>query len=803
MRLLQYLILFILFQLLFRSELFAQLPNGLLRLDSSETGRFVADANSSIYIFSGTKKSLSNPKVKTFLSKFNRLGKAVWTKSMSDISGYVLPVIAFDSLSGKLFICVNLPKNRNLRDFRDTSRTNFFRVFCLDTSSGNINWTLNIKAQKDISCWGFTADKGGVLIAAITGPYLFPARGVDKDRIYLRINAQRSVSFVRKFEFPIEFSRMDTSFARIVPFSQPDGTRGIFCQRGYSKDVSDQIPRYDLVILKNNGDAEQFEQGPGFLSAIDYSFNKVAAQNRMIQLHTLSSHKLLIVTFDKNRKCKKNGIITFSDPIPNALRGGDLRPKSIDIADNGDFIMQFSHTFYVRDTLFGYVPKIGFEAVLVLDSNLKIKAARRYDKGMCSKNVDESNMIMALPDNRMAFTLSTKIKPYLFFNIPGGGFEIYSQNEASLVIAKRNAPVCRISDTLLVELKDTILNCEFVAWSGEQLSKPYSLRINPVSFFIPDHLEPLKLRNLCEPSYSSFYPVHIDTLCINKLTIQLPSDDTLSYFYNGNKIEDSLVMTSSGSYKIVNEKKCDITDYTFDTCQVYLFQPGKLLDTAFFCYDPLTIGPVSKNGYTYRWESSDLVSNPVTTPTQTANLFPGEPNILKLRTKFGKCISIDSTRLLPFKKDIEIVEKGKNRFELIVDPETQKVDWKVTGAQIDFASTSSPWEIEISPDSDEISIQAFTEIEDGCRIMAAWKFESENIANLVLKEGNFLNQQWILSSKYKNCKLEVFSRWGKLVYSTSSYQNDWPKKDEFKSGVYFFKITQNGQIKVGWVTLID
>lgn len=80
------------------------------------------------------------------------------------------------------------------------------------------------------------------------------------------------------------------------------------------------------------------------------------------------------------------------------------------------------------------------------------------------------------------------------------------------------------------------------------------------------------------------------------------------------------------------------------------------------------------------------------------------------------------------------------------------------------------------------------------------------IPNLVTQNGDQKNDFLDFDRRLVN-KLEVFNRWGKQVYSSGNYSNDWPGKDE-NPGVYFFRVdfknpdTNQTTSESGWVTLI-
>jgi gliding motility-associated-like protein len=77
------------------------------------------------------------------------------------------------------------------------------------------------------------------------------------------------------------------------------------------------------------------------------------------------------------------------------------------------------------------------------------------------------------------------------------------------------------------------------------------------------------------------------------------------------------------------------------------------------------------------------------------------------------------------------------------------------------------------------------------------------IPNLITPNGDQLNDRFEIIGKPENSKLEIYSRWGELVYSHSNYDNSW-SGEEVAQGIYYFTFT-NGftkEIQKGWLQII-
>jgi gliding motility-associated-like protein len=74
-----------------------------------------------------------------------------------------------------------------------------------------------------------------------------------------------------------------------------------------------------------------------------------------------------------------------------------------------------------------------------------------------------------------------------------------------------------------------------------------------------------------------------------------------------------------------------------------------------------------------------------------------------------------------------------------------------------------------------------------------------SIPNLVTPDGNDLNDQWEINGieAFPSNSLEIFNRWGNLIYSSSPYMNEWQgqvnrgfpkteKEEKIPTGTYFY-----------------
>ncbi len=92
--------------------------------------------------------------------------------------------------------------------------------------------------------------------------------------------------------------------------------------------------------------------------------------------------------------------------------------------------------------------------------------------------------------------------------------------------------------------------------------------------------------------------------------------------------------------------------------------------------------------------------------------------------------------------------------------------------------------------------------EDSCKREGRMEFTVGNsvIPNVVTQNSDRLNDFFeIRSSSTK--KLNIYNRWGKTVFQTDNYGNNWPATDD-KPGTYFYRLEMGGKIFNGWVEVV-
>lgn len=100
-------------------------------------------------------------------------------------------------------------------------------------------------------------------------------------------------------------------------------------------------------------------------------------------------------------------------------------------------------------------------------------------------------------------------------------------------------------------------------------------------------------------------------------------------------------------------------------------------------------------------------------------------------------------------------------------------------------------------------IKVEIENSEGCKSSDSLKFEMKEgyLPNLVTANQDGKNDFFVLPKGKSGSDLVIYNRWGMEVYSTNSYQNNWPGSD-VQSGTYFYRIKVDEQTFSGWVEVV-
>jgi gliding motility-associated-like protein len=130
--------------------------------------------------------------------------------------------------------------------------------------------------------------------------------------------------------------------------------------------------------------------------------------------------------------------------------------------------------------------------------------------------------------------------------------------------------------------------------------------------------------------------------------------------------------------------------------------------------------------------------------------------------------------------------------------------WNIFGDQVQTENTSQVFEEE-----GEYTIQLNVIDANGCVdsvFVTVAVFGQLIVPNVITANGDNVNDVFLIEGLKSNALVQIFNRWGELVFESSDYQNDWKGTDrsglELVEGVYTYLLqTEEGEIKHGFVHL--
>ena len=107
----------------------------------------------------------------------------------------------------------------------------------------------------------------------------------------------------------------------------------------------------------------------------------------------------------------------------------------------------------------------------------------------------------------------------------------------------------------------------------------------------------------------------------------------------------------------------------------------------------------------------------------------------------------------------------------------------------DGTNSTEPSTEHIFPDSGVYQIKLLA-INEDCisELKKEIKVERFFVPNLITLNNDNLNSTLKIKGLQPGCKLDIYNRWGKSVYSTKDYKNDWNAQN-LDEGTYFYNIT--------------
>jgi hypothetical protein len=320
--------------------------------------------------------------------------------------------------------------------------------------------------------------------------------------------------------------------------------------------------------------------------------------------------------------------------------------------------------------------------------------------------------------------------------------------------------------------------------SSNMITTPFNGTVNNNSFFLSSYKE--RTPSLPEISGPSLF-------CQGKNIILTSSIGTAYQWSNGLSTQ-SITVTQPGSYKVnvsSDTFNCVLTSALF---QVQYIQPVILpSDSGKFCNgDTATL--VSSKGISYLWSNGDTTQSisvstqgiySVTVKDTSGCIASNKINITKV-TPPSVFIGNDTTLCIGTNKTIQLNFPAANY--LWMDGSAQSSYTISKPGTYSVLVTEYPCTPVLS---NSINIQYISKID-------------YTVANLITYNDDRLNDAFLIGNIIPNTHVEIYNRWGDLVFRSDNYQNNW-YPDQVSDGIYFYNVSNSntcvGDYK-GWVQIV-
>lgn len=266
--------------------------------------------------------------------------------------------------------------------------------------------------------------------------------------------------------------------------------------------------------------------------------------------------------------------------------------------------------------------------------------------------------------------------------------------------------------------------------------------------------------------------------------------------------------TKEGVYTVnltvINFSSCAKVARASQTFQI-AFPPFTVSDDVSICYGD-TVQLQAAGADTYEWApagslSDPFVSNPLAFPTQTTTYY------VLMRDRAG-CEYRDSVRVtvLPFEPvsiEVETVPScaatNGIRLKAVGGLESYTYEWHMGDGTVLEGATP---EVYFYTKGGTYDVVLLVNTGDCiAKLKQQVQIEEKPLPpNVITPNGDGINDVLVLPET--GSQLRVVNRWGKTVYESTDYRNDWGG-DSLPSGVYFFHVvTPSGRDCRGWLHLL-
>ncbi|MCU0389525.1 MAG: PKD domain-containing protein [Thermoflexibacter sp.] len=217
-----------------------------------------------------------------------------------------------------------------------------------------------------------------------------------------------------------------------------------------------------------------------------------------------------------------------------------------------------------------------------------------------------------------------------------------------------------------------------------------------------------------------------------------------------------------------------------------------------------TLQLIATGGISYRWSpatglSNPNIANPIASPTQTTRYTVSITRREGCVQELSTLVNVANLTTVSFAVNYEDFCAPFPTVRLVnTSPARANFFWDLGNGQTFTGQEPPPFKYSQNGNY-RISLIAR---EGRCtnQFVQNVAIEEFIFPNVITPNGDGKNETLIFNSPILGVKIEIYNRWGKLVYQSDNYQNDW--KGEGIAGVYYYMVTSSdGKSCKGWLNV--
>ncbi len=271
--------------------------------------------------------------------------------------------------------------------------------------------------------------------------------------------------------------------------------------------------------------------------------------------------------------------------------------------------------------------------------------------------------------------------------------------------------------------------------------------------------------------------------------------------------QTSFTFTQAGQYVVTlrayNPLTCRLVDSTQQIINVHPASFSLTPDTTICAGQSVQL--IASGGTTYRWAavaglSSTTLANPIAAPKTTTTYSVTITNAFGCSAVKTETITQDVsfTPMVAAKTSVDCGQPMQLSFTNTT-PNADRFVWTMGNG--DTLVTKAPTSYTYAESGRyPITVTAYR---NSCPISTTLSVDVENLSrvpNVITANNDGKNDLFVVG--VPNARLQIVNRWGRLIYESAHYQNDWGRDVPY--GVYYFVLTTPSGVECkGWLQVLE